>query len=143
MAELMEKEVCKEYRDLCSMRIEQSIEEIKRVTEKRLDDHSKQLDLLANLTERLVIMQETFSKQAEISEQRLRLLEKQVIEAEKNQSNFQLQLQNLQKESKKHPIWKEKWFGISVIICLIILAAIIGVAIGKDILSYVPLKDVS
>jgi Fe2+ transport system protein B len=142
---------CKDFRNNCSAAVLREIREVGRISEKRLDAHADQLDRQDRLMERVVTIQEQLAEQSVTAEKRLQLLEKQVALQQQSEETLQKEVASVQlahqrlmaqqqikeeeKEKTKSPIWKEKWFGICMIIILLIIATAFGAAMGQNIFS--------
>ena len=126
---------CKE----CKEAMTKQIEEVRRVSEKRLDAHADQADTMDKLLIEVVTLQKIQLKNQELQEARLRSLEDQVL---KHATELAVEKEVKSREPTKSsctpagsPWWKEKWVCIIVITVCVILVSLVGAAIGQSILS--------
>lgn len=122
--------LCKEYRDSCSSMFLRELGEMRRISEKRLDAHAQQNDKQDVLLKRVVTIQELLAKQGETSEKRLQLVEKQMTSYQQIQQSMQKEVNAIQEAILRNdkikntaPIWKEKWFGVLIVIAALIVAS--------------------
>lgn len=128
---------CKECREAMT----KQIDEVKRVSEKRLDAHANQVDMMDKLLVEVVTLQKMQLRNQELQEARLRALEDQMLkhvteEAVENDSRT-MEERSIEKSSIAAglPWWKEKWFFFVVLTACIILVALVGAAIGQNLLK--------
>lgn len=128
---------CKE----CKEAMTKQIEEVRRVSEKRLDAHADQADTMDKLLIEVVTLQKIQLKNQELQEARLRSLEDQVL---KHATELAVEKEAKARESRPSassctpsgsPWWKEKWVCIVVITVCVILVSLVGAAIGQSLLA--------
>lgn len=127
---LIDRDACKD----CRENFTKKIDEMQRVTEKRLDAHADQNDKLDRLLVEVVTLQKIQLTNQGLQEQRIKNLE---IDAIKVAATT---VANSEAEKSKQsgvPFWREKWFSIFIITSCIILIVLVGAAIGQNILSLI------